>query len=132
MNVSLTHPFFEYTSVNHLLILLGVTVTRIYCNSSTHEAFEYKWEGFFKAVEKATGRRIKFKIFDSSGNILCIILDMEAAQVQGLGATIIRMNINDPSISKITEVDPDIIVQYLIKLCYVHWDRYLSVLYLTT
>jgi len=103
--------------------MLGVTVARVYCNCSTQQAFEYIWEGFFKAIETATGRKIKFKVFEESGNILSIILDMEASQVKGLGTTIIRMKMNDPSISKISEVDPDIIVQFLIKLCYVHWER---------
>ena len=104
--------------------MLGFTVARVYCNCATNEAFEYVWEGFFKAVEKATGRKIQFKVFnESNGNILCVILDMEAAQVQGLGAAIIHLKMNDPLVSKITEVDPDIIVQYLIKLCFVHWER---------
>jgi len=48
---------------------------------------------------------------------------MEASQVKGLGTTIIRMKMNDPSISTISVVDPDVIVQFLIKLCYVHWKR---------
>jgi hypothetical protein len=107
----------------------GVTVARVYCNDATKEAFEYVWEGFFNAIRTATGKDIKFKVFDDSGNIQCIILDMEAAQVQGLGAAIIQMKMNDPLTSKITEVDPDILVQYLIKLCYIHWDRYKFSLY---
>ena len=91
------------------------------------------WEGFFKTVEKATGKPIKFKVFDNSGTILSIILDMEAAQVQGLGTTILRMKLNG---CKSNETNPDIIVQYLIKLCVVHWQRYaynfvLSLSYLT-
>lgn len=49
---------------------------------------------------------------------------MEPAQVQGLGTTIIRLKLNDPSISKIMETDPNEIVQYLLKLCFVHWERY--------
>jgi len=101
-----------------------VTVARVYCNGATRDAFEFVWEGFFNAVKTATGKDIKFKVFNDSGNIQCVILDMEAAQVQGLGTAIIQMKMNHPSTSKITEVDPDIIVQYLIKLCYVHWDRY--------
>jgi len=104
--------------------MLGVTVARVYCNSSTQKSFEYIWEGFFKAIETATGRKIKFKVFEESGNILAIILDMEASQVKGLGTTIIRMKMNDPAISKISESDPDIVVQFLIKLCYIHWERY--------
>ena len=49
---------------------------------------------------------------------------MEAAQVQGLGAAIIRLKMNNSSVRMITEVDPDVVVQYLIKLCFVHWERY--------
>ena len=103
--------------------MLDVTVACVYSNGATRETFGYIWEGFFNAIKTATGKGIKFKVFDDSGNIQCVILDMEAAQVQGLGAAIIQMKMNDPSISQITEVDPDILIQYLIKLCYVHWDR---------
>jgi hypothetical protein len=103
----------------------------VYCNCATNEGFEYVWEGFFKAVEKATGRKIQFKVFNETGNILCVILDMEVAQVQGLGAAIIRLKMNSSVNQTWTEVDPDILVQYLIKLCFVHWTRYecSSVLY---
>ena len=98
-------------------------MAHIYCNSSTQVAFEYIWEGFFKAIKTSTRRGIKFKVFNESGNILAIILNMEASQVKGLGSTIIHMKMNDPSISKISEVDPDLIVQFLIKLCCIHWER---------
>lgn len=114
---------FLNTQLMYVPCMLGVTVARVYCNDATKEAFEYVWEGFFHAIKTATGKDIKFKVFDNSGNIQCVILDMEAAQVQGLGTAIIQMKMNDPLTSKITEVDPDILVQYLIKLCYVHWDR---------
>ena len=106
-----------------MVILSGVTVARVYSNGATKETFRYIWEGLFNAVKTATGKEIKFKVFDDSGSIQCVILDMEAAQVQGLGAAITQMKMNDHSISQITEDDPDILVQYLIKLCYVHWDR---------
>ena len=90
----------------------------VYSNGATKETFRYIWEGLFNAVKTATGKEIKFKVFDDSGSIQCVILDMEAAQVQGLAIT--QMKMNDHSISQITEDDPDILVQYLIKLCYVH------------
>lgn len=107
----------------------GVTVARVYSNGATKETFGYIWEGFFNAVKTITGKGIKFKVFDDSGTIQCVILDMEAAQVQGLGVAITQMKMNDPSSSQITEVDPDILVQYLIKLCYVHWDRQVHILF---
>jgi hypothetical protein len=108
-----------------------VTVARIYCNSSTREAFGYAFEALFNSVEKATGRKIKFKVFDASGNVLAIILDSEAAQVQGLGDALVRLQINDPTISKISETNPEVLVQFLIKLCTIHWDRWVNLRHLS-
>jgi len=59
----------------------GVTVARVYSNGATKETFGYIWEGFFNAVKTITGKGIKFKVFDDSGTIQCVILDMEAAQL---------------------------------------------------
>lgn len=109
---------------------LGVTVARAYCNSMEGKAFNHVFEGFFNAVEKATGHKIKFKVFDKLGNILAIILDMEAAQVQGLGHALLRLLLSDPpsdfSTSFLTKFgsNPDILVQFIIKLCAVHFDRF--------
>lgn len=96
-------------------------MAQIYCNCATQKAFEYVWEGFFKTVEKATGKAVKFKAFNPSGNILSIILDMEVLQVQGLSTTILRIKMNSP---KINESNPNIIVQYLVKLSVVHCKQY--------
>ena len=79
---------------------------------------KYVWEGFFKAVEKATGRKIQFKVFnESAGNILCVILDMEAAQVQGLGAAIIHLKMNNPAISPTPMLTCNMLSQYSISIC---------------
>lgn len=116
--------FFSHKYLCTMLALAGVAMSCVYCNNATKEAFEFVWEGFFNAIKMATGKDINFKVFDQSSNIQWVVLDMEAAQVQGLSAAIIWMKMNDPLMSKITEMDPDIIVQYLIKLCYIHWERY--------
>jgi hypothetical protein len=55
--------------------------------------------------------------------MLAIILDMEAAQIQGLGDAIVRLRMNDPAKSGINEVDPEVLVQFIVKLCAVHFDR---------
>lgn len=76
------------------------------------------------SIEKATGRKVKFKVFDpTTGNLLAVLLDMEAAQVQGLGDAIVRLRMNDPSKSGILETDPNVLVQSVIKLCTVHFER---------
>jgi hypothetical protein len=89
----------------------------------THEAFGYAFEALFTSIEKATGLKLKFKVFDPSGNILAILLDMEAAQVQGLGDTLAQLQMNDPAKSGIFVTDPQVLVQFLIKLCTVHFER---------
>ena len=98
-------------------------MARIYCNSATCEAFSYVFEALFTSIEKATGHKVKLKVFNPSGNLLAIILDMEAAQVQGLGDALIRLQFNDPTKSGITESDSQVLVQFLIKLCTQHFDR---------
>ncbi|KAG6848485.1 hypothetical protein H0H93_016592 [Arthromyces matolae] len=100
-----------------------VTIARLYCNSSTREAFGHLFEGFFTAVHKATGHPIKFKIFDPKGNLLTIIFDMEASQVQGFADALVRLRFNDSQVSKIEETDPEILIQYILKLCVVHFTR---------
>jgi hypothetical protein len=52
--------------------ITGVTVACVYCNSATREAFGYVFEGLFKVIEKATGKHLKFKAFDPSGNSLSV------------------------------------------------------------
>jgi hypothetical protein len=69
---------------------LDVTISCIYCNSATREAFSYLFEALFALIEKAAGRKVRFKVFDrTAGNLLAVILDMEAAQVQGLGDAVL-------------------------------------------
>jgi hypothetical protein len=72
-----------------ILLVLGVTVTQIYCDSSTWEAFSYTFKAFFTSIEKATGHQLKFKAFDVAGNIRTLILDMEVAQVRDLGDALV-------------------------------------------
>lgn len=85
------------------------------------KAFGYAYEALFTSIEKATSHAVKFKVFNESGNILAIILNMEAAQVQGLGDAILRLHMNSPKKCKI--VNPDVLVQFLIKLCTIHFKR---------
>jgi hypothetical protein len=94
-------------------------VVRIYCNHSTCEAFQFIFEDFFTSVQKATGHKLKFKVFDPSGNIMFIHFDMEAAQVQGFATTL--QQINDSAVSGIEECNLDVLVQY-VKLCFVHFE----------
>jgi hypothetical protein len=96
----------------------------VYCNCATHEAFGYLFEALFTSIEKATGHKVRFRVFEPTmGNILAIILDMEAAQVQGLGDALVKLRMNESQRSKIGKTDPEVIVQYILKLCTVHLKR---------
>ncbi|KAJ7589309.1 hypothetical protein C8J56DRAFT_888896 [Mycena floridula] len=100
------------------------TIGRVYCNSATQEAFTTIFEEYFTTVAKVTNRPVRFKAFHpNSGNLYAVLVDMEAAQVQGLGKAIQNLKMNDPAISGIDTNNPDELVQYILKLCYLHLER---------
>jgi hypothetical protein len=108
----------------HLIEELGLTVTRIYINSSTKEAFVHLFDAFFTTVKNVTGRPLRFKVFYETGNIFSIHFDMEAAQVQGLGVSLSKIVSDDPDLrARFPVHDPDTLVQYVVKLCSVHFER---------
>ncbi|KAF8229096.1 hypothetical protein L208DRAFT_1288337, partial [Tricholoma matsutake] len=101
-----------------------ITIAHVYCNSATHKAFDYLFEALFTSIEKATGHKVRFHVFEpTTGNLLAIILDMEAAQVQGLGDALVKLQMNKSQQSRIYNTDPEVIVQYILKLCTVHFER---------
>ncbi|KAJ7585023.1 hypothetical protein C8J56DRAFT_1089113 [Mycena floridula] len=100
------------------------TIGRVYCNSATQEAFTTIFEEYFMTVAKVTNRPVRFKAFHpNSGNLYAVLVDMEAAQVQGLRQAIRNLKMNDPAISGIDTNNPDELVQYILKLCYLHLER---------
>ncbi|KAJ7589346.1 hypothetical protein C8J56DRAFT_1075887 [Mycena floridula] len=102
----------------------GNTIGRVYCNSATQEAFTMIFEEYFKTVEKVIKRPVRFKAFHpEAGNLYAVLVNMEAAQVQGLGRALLKLKMNNPAISGIDTEDPDEMVQYILKLCYLHLER---------
>jgi hypothetical protein len=87
-------------------------------------AFTLLFKEFFKAIEMATGRPLRFKAFDVDGNIYSIIFDMEAAQVQGLGDALLAMPKPSLQLDGPDRLDPNILLGYVLKLCSVHLKRY--------
>ncbi|KAJ7110234.1 hypothetical protein C8R43DRAFT_1160417 [Mycena crocata] len=101
-----------------------VTIARIYTNSCSKEAFTHLFDAFFSTVKKVTGKAVRFKAFDPKGNLYSIHFDMEAAQVQGLGAELAKMVLADPALRAVfPSIDPDKLVQLVLKLCSVHLER---------
>ncbi|KAJ6560476.1 hypothetical protein B0H10DRAFT_2240405 [Mycena sp. CBHHK59/15] len=75
-------------------------------------------------VKQVTGKSVGFKVFDPKGNLYSIHFDMEAAQDQGLGAWLSKMVLDDPVLRALfPSIDPDKLVQFILKLCSVHLER---------
>lgn len=85
-------------------------------------AFRRMWTLFWTTVGRITGHPVKFKPFSgSSEGIRAILVDGCKPQVDALGDFLVKYN--DPSVSGIQETDPQKIVEYILKLCSVHFDR---------
>ncbi|KAJ7041681.1 hypothetical protein C8F04DRAFT_1176777 [Mycena alexandri] len=102
----------------------GVTITRIYTNGSSKEAFVHLFDAFFSAIKQVTGKSVRFKAFHPKGNLYSIHFDMEAAQVQGLGTWLSKMILDDLALrARFPKIHPDEAVQSVLKLCSVHFER---------
>ncbi|KAJ6628528.1 hypothetical protein B0H10DRAFT_2428809 [Mycena sp. CBHHK59/15] len=102
----------------------GVTVTRIYINSSAKEAFMHLFDTFFATVKQVTGKSVRFKAFHPKGNLYSIHFDMEAAQVQGLSTWLSKMVLDDPVLRALfPSINPDELVKFILKICSVHLER---------
>lgn len=107
----------------NMLLLQGLTVGRVYCTREHREDFERIWTLFFGAVDCATGQEVMYKAFsrDETG-IRAILVDGCQAQIDGLGDFLVKRNV--PSASGVSESDPQKIVEWIVKICGVHFDRY--------
>jgi len=98
-----------------------VTLLRVYLNKFDAPTYELMFDLVQKIVKELTGRSLAFKCLQPGGNLLAMNVDMEFAQVQGFGASILKTN--DQDHSGIKTRNPDKIVQYIVKLCHVHAKR---------
>jgi hypothetical protein len=78
------------------------------------------WTALWDTVERVTGEKVKFKPFDGTG-IRAILVDGNKPQIDGCGDDLVRRN--NPQVSGITELDPQLIVTYIVRTCYVHLNR---------
>ena len=71
------------------------------------------------------GHWVNFKAFSGTGTGLrVIVLDLCKAQIDALGDYLIKYN--DPTISGISEMNPGHMVEYIVKICSIHFDTYMS------
>ncbi|KAJ6565174.1 hypothetical protein DFH09DRAFT_1081835 [Mycena vulgaris] len=81
-----------------------------------------EWEMF--AVFVFSSGRQALQAFHPKGNLYSIHFYMEAAQVQGLGTWLSKMVLEDPALRALfPNIDPDKLVQLILKLCSVHLER---------
>ncbi|KAJ7731540.1 hypothetical protein B0H16DRAFT_1469105 [Mycena metata] len=92
-----------------------LTITRIYTNGSSKEAFVHLFDAFFSTVKQVTGK---------SSDIWETNSIRKAAQVQGLGTWLSKMILDDPALRALfPDISPDKAVQFVLKLCSVHLER---------
>ncbi|KAK7038508.1 hypothetical protein R3P38DRAFT_3391671 [Favolaschia claudopus] len=94
-------------------------IGRIWSNRATRDAFVLVWGGIFDSIEAITGKKLNFKAFSPSSNLLGAIGDSEGAQAQGLADVIIlrQMNRDSPGMHF------DNILMLIWKTCLVHFTR---------
>lgn len=104
-----------------------MTIARLYCTHETREAFRRMWTGLWDTFEQVTGKKVLFKFIDGSG-LRALVVDGCKPQVEACGDDLVQRN--DPLISGIHTTDPQEIVQYIVRTCSVHLDRYVPTTYI--
>ncbi|PPQ98092.1 hypothetical protein CVT26_003262, partial [Gymnopilus dilepis] len=93
----------------------------LYCNKADRSTFKLLVSEFFETIERVTGKKLEFFLFNRDAKLLCLIFDAEAAQMQGCGDVLLSMNISE--VSGVTTRDPLLMIQHLAKTCVEHFNR---------
>ncbi|TFK92534.1 hypothetical protein K466DRAFT_595192 [Polyporus arcularius HHB13444] len=102
--------------------LLGVTIARCYISGETRQDYRHVLKSLFDSIERVTGKPVLFKAFSGGkGGLRALLVDGCQAQIDAIGDFL--KELNDPAVSGILETDPQKLVEYLIKICGVHFDR---------
>ncbi|KAF8579591.1 hypothetical protein K439DRAFT_1620423 [Ramaria rubella] len=64
---------------------MRLTVTQIYCDSESADAFEHIWTAFFDVLEEVTGKPLKLFAFHKEGTQYAVLVDGDPGQAIGLG-----------------------------------------------
>ena len=108
-------------------LLLGVTLARFYCDCNTRHAFGRLFSELFRLIPELTGSILKFFAFfpdDPNALLHAIILDAEAAQVQGLGDELLVYVAKHVSEGNKTVPRNTLdLLMMVLKTCYIHYWR---------
>ena len=99
---------------------LGTTVARLYSQHETRLAYSMLWKALFDAFGRVTNKTIGLRFLDGHG-LEGIILDGSRTQAEGLGDYLVSRN--RPETTGVTNMDPLVMLTYILRLCYVHIDR---------
>ncbi|EDR04794.1 uncharacterized protein LACBIDRAFT_330283 [Laccaria bicolor S238N-H82] len=102
---------------------MRVTVARIYCTHETREAFRSMWTGLWDTVEMVTKKKVEFKFIDGRG-LSAILVDGCKPQVNACGDDLVK-RIQDRN-SPLSERDPQLVVQHIVRTCVVHLQRFFN------
>jgi hypothetical protein len=112
----------HYTDTEYLL-LVGVTIARIYLTHKTREAFKNAFKYLWDTFALVTGHQVNFKFLHGKG-LVGIMVDGSKEQANGCGDDLCeryhQLPVDHPARPTI---DPAHIVEYIVKLCRVHIDR---------
>ena len=106
---------------------VGFTIAWIYCDSESADAFEQIWTAFFEVLEEVMGKPLQMHAFHGQGKYFAVLVDGDSGQALGLGKYLCK--INEPKISNIYETDPAVLVQYILKTCWMHCSKWVSAQY---
>ncbi|KIJ58716.1 hypothetical protein HYDPIDRAFT_171172 [Hydnomerulius pinastri MD-312] len=67
-----------------------LTLSSLYCNRATREAFYQLFTEFMDTIRCVTGKALKIRAFDEDAVLHCFIFDAEVAQVQGFGDWLVQ------------------------------------------
>jgi hypothetical protein len=81
------------------------------------------WSSLFNTIEKVTNKKLQFHFMHGKG-LRTIVLDGSKPQASQLGEVLAARN--DPLVTACHETDPQRILFYILRLCHVHFDRYVT------
>ncbi|KAJ2926622.1 hypothetical protein H1R20_g10478, partial [Candolleomyces eurysporus] len=100
---------------------MRLTVARIYCDRESRVAFNHMWKELWDTVEEITGKPVCFKFLDGAG-LTTILVDGCKEQVDGCGDDLVARAQKRGNM-EFAQLDPRVIVQYIIRTCVVHLER---------
>ncbi|KII84398.1 hypothetical protein PLICRDRAFT_179640 [Plicaturopsis crispa FD-325 SS-3] len=102
---------------------MRLTIARIYCQNETRDAYRRMWSGLWNTIGAVTGEEVKFKFMHGTG-LRAILVDGNKPQAEACGDDLLSRN--NPDISKYHGRDAMEILPFILRTCYIHFDRFLT------